>query len=97
VHIRRLITYCTFSENEIQVSQSAQQLRRRLYQSAGGSRTAPSGEKHSQDGREIENAVLFVTRSMRRATDGNKKYSCIFRFRKAGQVFFEEDLAGAAN
>ena len=43
-----------------------------------------------------KNAVLFVTKSMREATCGNKKRRCIFRFRKAGQEFFEEEDACAA-
>ena len=60
---------------------------------AGGSGAASSEEKHSQSDREIENAALFVTKSMRRATCGNKKCRCIFRFRRAGQEFFEEDAA----
>ncbi len=45
----------------------------------------------------LKNAVLFVTRSMRRATDGSKKRRCIFRFRRGGREFFEEDDACAAH
>ena len=44
-----------------------------------------------------KNAALFVTKSMRGATGGNKKRRCIFRFRRGGQVFFEEDGASAAH
>ena len=42
-----------------------------------------------------ENAVIFVTKSMRGATCGNKNHRCVLRFRKEGQEFFEEEDACA--
>ena len=42
-----------------------------------------------------KNAVLFVTKSMRGATCGNKNHRCVLQFHKEGQEFFEEEDACA--